>query len=669
MAELKGTLVASRIVPSDSQDTYATHEALYGKGGHRSVSSIAERDAIPADRREVGMSVYVSYVDELAGNGKYFLKGGITNSHWELEESNSGINQATLEELDKKVDKEEGKQLSQENFTTAFMQKLSQLDNNFKGYFLTEEQIADAVEAPTMGNYVLVKLNDSSTVFFYDGTEWKDTGSSSLGDMMAVIYDPSGIAGDVFDVDNMVESLTRKFMTAVERAKLEGIEAGAQVNTITSVNGKTGEVTLDKSDIGLNNVDNTPDNTKKVAEAAKTTHKLKIGNVEFDGSQPIEVEIPDALPEILESDVGKVLTVNEEGETEWKTPTGGGGSGTGEDGKDGKSAYELAVDNGFVGTVEEWLLSLHGKDGSDGTDNLPNYTEEEAGKVLTVAEDGVLVWKTPTGGSGGGYFTGTAGITVGGITAGDTFTDVPVTDMINNLINPELNPNLTNPNNTLTSTVSGLREIGTIIYPRLTATFNRGSISPQYSASEPYRAGLPTKYLFTSTAGLNQEVESDATTYNIDVPSFEVALGTVTFSSNISYSAGPQPTTSKGNVFDSPLPAGTTGNKTVIITGVYATYNGISTLTKMALANHGGTITVDAPADMNVGGDRFKIQYPTVWSAKTPIVQQENELSKAWDNQNMSEYSITTIDKNGVSYKQVEYIGAGIGARKLRLVF
>ena len=280
-----------------------------------------------------------------------------------------------------------------------------------------------------------------------------------------------------------------------------------------------------------------------------------------------------------------------------------------------------------------------------------------------------LIASAGGGGSGGGYFTGTAGITVGGIATGDTFTNVPVTDMINNLINPELTPNLTNPNNVLTSTVSGLREIGTSITPRLTATFNRGSISPQYSASEPYRAGLPTKYVFTSTAGLNQEVETDATTYGIDVSSFEVALGTVTFSSNISYSAGPQPTTSKGNVFDNPLPAGTTGNKTVTITGVYPCYNGISTLTKMTLANHGGTITVDAPADMNVGGERFKIQYPTVWSAKTPVVQQENELSKAWDNQNMSDYSITTIDKNGVSYKQVEYVGAGIGARKLRLVF
>ena len=336
----------------------------------------------------------------------------------------------------------------------------------------------------------------------------------------------------------------------------------------------------------------------------------------------------------------------------------GGGTGTG--GGIGLSVEDKAKLDGIEVGATKNKTDAFLLDRSNHTGSIPISVVENLEQELA---------NISTGGSGGGYFTGTAGITVGGIATGDTFTDVPVTDMINNLINPELTPNLTNPNNVLTSTVSGLREIGTSITPRLTATFNRGSISPQYSASEPYRAGLPTKYVFTSTAGLNQEVETDATTYGIDVSSFEVALGTVTFSSNISYSAGPQPTTSKGNVFNNPLPAGTTGNKTVTITGVYPCYNGISTLTKMTLANHGGTITVDAPADMNVGGERFKIQYPTVWSAKTPVVQQENELSKAWDNQNISDYSITTIDKNGVSYKQVVYIGAGIGARKLRLVF
>jgi len=44
----------------------------------------------------------------------------------------------------------------------------------------------------------------------------------------------------------------------------------------------------------------------------------------------------------------------------------------GTDGVNGKSAYELAVENGFQGTLEEWLLSLQfgedGKDGADGAD-------------------------------------------------------------------------------------------------------------------------------------------------------------------------------------------------------------------------------------------------------------------------------------------------------------
>ena len=38
----------------------------------------------------------------------------------------------------------------------------------------------------------------------------------------------------------------------------------------------------------------------------------------------------------------------------------------GADGTNGQSAYQLAVTNGFVGTVEEWLASLVGADGTDG---------------------------------------------------------------------------------------------------------------------------------------------------------------------------------------------------------------------------------------------------------------------------------------------------------------
>ena len=58
---------------------------------------------------------------------------------------------------------------------------------------------------------------------------------------------------------------------------------------------------------------------------------------------------------------------------------------TGTNGKDGRSAYEIAIENGFVGTVAEWLESLKGRngiDGKDGKDGLP-------GKDGTNGKDGL----------------------------------------------------------------------------------------------------------------------------------------------------------------------------------------------------------------------------------------------------------------------------------------
>lgn len=59
MAELKGTQVAAIVVPFTDADKYATHDAEYGKGGFRSVSTIADRDAIPVERKTEGMIVRV----------------------------------------------------------------------------------------------------------------------------------------------------------------------------------------------------------------------------------------------------------------------------------------------------------------------------------------------------------------------------------------------------------------------------------------------------------------------------------------------------------------------------------------------------------------------------------------------------------------------------------
>lgn len=62
-------------------------------------------------------------------------------------------------------------------------------------------------------------------------------------------------------VSNKVDKVSGKGIstedyTTTEKNKLAGIAAGAQVNAVTSVAGRTGAVTLAKADVGLTNVDN-----------------------------------------------------------------------------------------------------------------------------------------------------------------------------------------------------------------------------------------------------------------------------------------------------------------------------------------------------------------------------------------------------------------------------
>ena len=64
---------------------------------------------------------------------------------------------------------------------------------------------------------------------------------------------------------------------------------------------------------------------------------------------------------------------------------------TGANGKDGCSAYEIAIENGFVGTAAEWLESLKGRDGIDGKDGLPGKDGKDGlpGKDGTNGKDGL----------------------------------------------------------------------------------------------------------------------------------------------------------------------------------------------------------------------------------------------------------------------------------------
>ena len=59
-------------------------------------------------------------------------------------------------------------------------------------------------------------------------------------------------------------------------------------------------------------------------------------------------------------------------------------------GKDGKSAYEVAVEQGFVGTVDEWLESLHGQNGSNSEPvsmNFPTVYQMMKARAMKVDSD------------------------------------------------------------------------------------------------------------------------------------------------------------------------------------------------------------------------------------------------------------------------------------------
>ena len=83
-------------------------------------------------------------------------------------------------------------------------------------------------------------------------------------------------------------------------------------------------------------------------------------------------------------------------------------------GTNGDSAYDIAKKNGFVGTEEEWLDSLKGKDGLDGSSGV-YYGEEEP------TDPSVKVWVDPSG------------------HADDFVTVEQVEEMINNAINNVVN--------------------------------------------------------------------------------------------------------------------------------------------------------------------------------------------------------------------------------------
>ena len=142
------------------------------------------------------------------------------------------------------------------------------------------------------------------------------------------------------------KGLTEAEFTNDEKRKLANIQANAQANTIFSVNGKVGTITLTGDDI--------KSTENKTVNSVLNTHTTDIANIKRD---------------MVVKDGNKVLSTNDF-TNELKTKLEGLKQGLdgnhGAKGERGYSAYEIAQQNGYTGTKEEWLASLKGQKGDQG---------------------------------------------------------------------------------------------------------------------------------------------------------------------------------------------------------------------------------------------------------------------------------------------------------------
>lgn len=85
MANNIGTLVTSPIRPQGQLDSFPTALSNELLGGHHQVEHLSERNGVPVERRQEGMTCYVAEAQVT-----YQLIGGLTNDCWQLYGGGSG---------------------------------------------------------------------------------------------------------------------------------------------------------------------------------------------------------------------------------------------------------------------------------------------------------------------------------------------------------------------------------------------------------------------------------------------------------------------------------------------------------------------------------------------------------------------------------------------------
>ena len=117
-----------------------------------------------------------------------------------------------------------------------------------------------AANASKVANSLTLKINSGTTEgtnqYIYNGSSAKSLDIKAGSNVTLTASSGALTISSTNTTYGLASSASNGLMSKEDKVKLDGVEAGAQVNDVTSVAGRTGAVVLTKSDVGLGNVTN-----------------------------------------------------------------------------------------------------------------------------------------------------------------------------------------------------------------------------------------------------------------------------------------------------------------------------------------------------------------------------------------------------------------------------
>lgn len=305
------------------------------------------------------------------------------------------------------------------------------------------------------------------------------------------------------------------------------------------------------------------------------------------------------------------------------------------------------------------------------------------GTAVSTSGDTLIIYST--GGTDAGTYnlSSPAAIDVGGILTGTELTGKTSFELFEMLLVPTLEPSFVDPYNTFALSNTGLFEVNCNITPlTMTAGFNQGSIDPVYCGGPSLASGLPLFYNFTGT-GLSSTGTSLLSISCTIAASYNVPIGAQTWSNSVTFDDGQPPLDSKGGILPA-YPAGTTGNVSQCIEGVYPIYgttSSISSLTKQSLNSMLTGNNIQITLVPETGGNKHKFEIPCAWLSSRPLVgiKTFNSVANAWCYEGSTAIasltkwdespSTETVQSLSIGYCRYTYNGIDRSTTYIRLEF